>query len=329
MDDAHEPAAEVAGLSDPVTGSPVGPDHPSFRYDEMAFLSENCAEYDLPWNGTAEVERTSFALADGRRIAALAWGSGPPRVLLLHGGAQNAHTWDTVALALRPSPVLAVDLAGHGHSSWRDDGRYDPRSLAGDVVEVLDRLGGVDLLVGMSLGGLTATAAAAARPDLVGRMVAVDITPGVTRDKAREVHDFIEGPQSFPSFRAIFDRTVEFNPTRSPASLRRGILHNAHRTPDGSWEWNYDRRPGDPGSFPEPSSLWEDVAAATMPYLLVRGGTSPVVDDDDVAELRRRNPAARVVVVDGAGHSVQGDRPRELADLLTAELAAVGVDDAR
>ena len=52
------------------------------------------------------------------------------------------------------------------------------------------------------------------------------------------------------------------------------------------------------------------------PVLLVRGRVSPVVDDDDVAELRRRQPTAEVVVIDGAGHSVQGDRPLELAHLL-------------
>ena len=49
---------------------------------------------------------------------------------------------------------------------------------------------------------------------------------------------------------------------------------------------------------------------------LVRGATSPVVDDEDVAELLRRNPNARVVVVEGAGHSVQGDKPLELAEIL-------------
>lgn len=50
---------------------------------------------------------------------------------------------------------------------------------------------------------------------------------------------------------------------------------------------------------------------------LVRGGISPVVDDADVAELKRRKPDAQVLVVDGAGHSVQGDRPIELAAALT------------
>jgi pimeloyl-ACP methyl ester carboxylesterase len=48
---------------------------------------------------------------------------------------------------------------------------------------------------------------------------------------------------------------------------------------------------------------------------------SGVVDDDDVAEVRRRVPSVRVEVVDGAGHSIQGDRPVELARLLS-EFAA-------
>ena len=55
------------------------------------------------------------------------------------------------------------------------------------------------------------------------------------------------------------------------------------------------------------------LSAVTAPITLVQGGLSPVVDDDDVAELRRRQPTVEVVVVEGAGHSVQGDKPLELA----------------
>jgi len=53
-----------------------------------------------------------------------------------------------------------------------------------------------------------------------------------------------------------------------------------------------------------------------VPLTLVRGSTSPVVDDDDVVEARRRQPDIDVRVIEGAGHSVQGDRPVELATLL-------------
>jgi len=58
------------------------------------------------------------------------------------------------------------------------------------------------------------------------------------------------------------------------------------------------------------------ISAWNKPLLMVRGGISPVVDDEDIAELRKRCAHVEVVVVDGAGHSVQGDRPVELANVL-------------
>lgn len=270
----------------------------------------------------------------------LRWGSGDPEVVFLHGGAQNAHTWDTVVLAMGQPSCLAVDLPGHGQSLWRDDGHYDPHSNAAAVLAALrSTLEAPVVLVGMSLGGLTANRVAALAPELVRRLVVVDVTPGVTRDKAKEVHDFIAGPQTFDSFNEIFDRTVEFNPTRSATSLRRGILHNAHRLDDGSWQWNYHRAlpmgmegPGSDTSggagssgggsavFPDRELLWEDLERTAMPYLLARGADSPVVDDADVAELLRRRPDAHVELVASAGHSIQGDQPLVLAAMLEAEL---------
>jgi pimeloyl-ACP methyl ester carboxylesterase len=303
--------------------SDLHPDHPDFVYDEFALLAENCEEYGLQLDPPVQVERLHHELADGRSLSAIRWGSDDVDVVLLHGGAQNAHTWDTVALGLRPLGQLAVDLPGHGRSSWRDDRRYDPVAAAEDVAAVMDEHApDARLVVGMSLGGLTATALAAARPDLVRRLVVVDITPGVTRDKAADVHAFIEGPQSFADFGEIMERTVAFNPTRSKSSLRQGILHNAHRSEDGSWSWNYDRRPIGADDGRDPAELWDAISAIRSPVLLLRGAESPVVDDEDVAELLRRQPDARVVVVEGAGHSIQGDRPVEVVALLQAELTS-------
>jgi pimeloyl-ACP methyl ester carboxylesterase len=63
------------------------------------------------------------------------------------------------------------------------------------------------------------------------------------------------------------------------------------------------------------------VSATTQPYLLVRGGAEgTVVDDADVAELMRRRPDAKVVTVSDAGHSIQGDQPLALAELIAGQL---------
>jgi len=178
--------------------------------------------------------------------------------------------------------------------------------------------------VGMSLGGLTSLALAGHSPHLVRKLALVDITPGVTGAKAKAVLDFVNGPQAFASFDDLLARTIEHNPTRTVSSLRRGILHNAKQLDDGSWQWRYDRRShvrdaqesGDPVPATALSALWDVVSGLGCPLTLFRGSLSPVVDDADVAELLRRRPDAAVVVVEGAGHGIQGDRPVELTSLL-------------
>jgi len=297
-------------------------------YDEFGLFDENIDEFDLNVSALPAVERVEVAVSAGsdeeRFVSALRWGDAPPEVVFVHGGAQNAHTWDTVALCL-DRPVLAVDLPGHGHSGWRADGAYSPENMADDLALVIAELApAARAVVGMSLGGMTSMELAVRHPSLVESLVMVDITPGVNAAKTKAVIDFVDGPQSFARFDDLLARTMEFNPTRSESSLRRGILHNARQLPDGSWAWRYDRgsRSRSGGTTPITaedaplSPLWDHFGAIACPMMLVRGSLSPVVDDDDVAEALRRQPDLRVEVVDGAGHSVQGDRPVELAGLL-------------
>ena len=287
------------------------------EYDEFGLFRENAEEFDIPWRGPPAVRREFVDAGDGRRVSALVWGDADPELVLVHGGAQNAHTWDTVALAL-DRPLVAVDLPGHGHSDWRDDRRYWPADNANDVATAMRALApSVDLVVGMSLGGLTSIALAARHPELVRLLMLVDVTPGVDREKAAPIAAFVAGPERFESFDEILERTIAFNPTRTESSLRRGILHNARERDDGSWTWRYDRwRLGEGEDIPDFRPLWDDVSKLTMPVMLVRGADSGVVGDEDVAEFRRRQPGLRVEVVEGSGHSVQGDRPLELARLI-------------
>ena len=288
-------------------------------YAEFGLFHENAAEYGIAYSGPPEVRRVEVEVSPGRKVSSLVWGSEPPELVLVHGGAQNAHTWDTVALALR-TPLVAVDLPGHGHSDGGPEGSVsiesNGRDLAVVVAELAPRAHGV---VGMSLGGMSAIALAADTPELVRALALVDITPGVNAEKAAPVTNFVNGPASFDSFDDILARTIEHNPGRSESSLRRGILHNAVQRDDGSWVWRYARfRPADGAASgpPDFGRWWDAISGLRVPLLLVRGLAWSVVDDADVDELVRRQPAAEVVGVEGAGHSIQGDRPLELAEIL-------------
>jgi pimeloyl-ACP methyl ester carboxylesterase len=293
-------------------------------YDEFGLFADNAAEFGIPYDGPPTVRRESVAVDASRHLSALVWGSAPPELVFLHGGAQNAHTWDTVALAL-DRPLVAIDLPGHGHSDGGKEGQLDLADNAADVAVVIRELApGARAVIGMSLGGLTTIALAQLAPELVRAIVLVDVTPGVTAEKAKAITDFVNGPASFPSFDELLKRTMEHNPTRSEASLRRGILHNAEQRDDGSWVWRYARhRQLGPGAeqaerpITDRSDLWDVIAGLTVPVLLVRGmRPQSVVDDGDEEELLRRLPAARVVHVEEAGHSVQGDTPVELARII-------------
>ena len=296
-------------------------------YDEFGMFHENAAEYGIPFDAPPVVSRVFVEMGDGRSMSALKWGTSSPRIVFLHGGAQNAHTWDTVALALG-EPLLCIDLPGHGHSDSAaafDKSAAPLQQNAADVARVIDAMAPDALaVVGMSLGGLTTLALSRDRPDLVRSMVLVDITPGVNQEKTKQITDFVNGPATFPSFEELLERTIAFNPTRTVESLRRGILHNALQKDDGSWVWRYrrDDAPALPevdGKVERPSTaaLWEAVRHFGKPMMFVRGMRSQsVVTDDDEAELRRLASSVRVEHVQEAGHSVQGDTPLELAALI-------------
>lgn len=260
---------------------------------------------------------------DSGAVSALRWGTEPPRVVFLHGGAQNAHTWDTVILGLG-EPAVAVDLPGHGRSAWRDDGDYSPQQNAITLVPVLREWApDADLVVGMSLGGLTAIRLAALAPDLVQRLALVDVTPSALQrhsqmsEADRGTIALAHGDRSFPDFASMLDVTALAAPHRDRESLRRGLFHNTRRLPDGSWTWRYDtiRSVGD---FTE---LWGDVSVIEAPTTLIRGGDSAFVTAEDVTEYTERSPGLTTHVVTGSGHSVQSDRPRVLVELLRMALA--------
>lgn len=284
--------------------------------DEFALLHENAEQAGV--DTVPPVERL-----DSGEISALKWGTTSPRVVFLHGGGQNAHTWDTVIVGLGV-PALAVDLPGHGRSAWREDGNYGPRRNAETLVPVLrDWAPGAELFVGHSLGGLTAIRVATQAPELVTRLVLIDVTPSAPprhtemTDEQKGTVALVEGNRVFESFEAMVDVTVAAAPHRDPKSLRRGVFHNSKQLDDGTWTWRYDSiRKGD--GF---EGLWDDVPALTVPTTLVRGANSAFVNDEDADEFARTAPGfVGVQMVANCGHSVQSDQPRALVEILRSVL---------
>jgi pimeloyl-ACP methyl ester carboxylesterase len=221
-------------------------------------------------------------------------------------------------------PALAVDLPGHGQSAWREDGDYSPQHNAAAVAPLISDLAPeAELVVGMSLGGLTAIGLGAIAPQLVRELVLVDVTPSSLRRYAELTTEqqgtvaLVAGDREFSSFAAILEKTVAAAPHRDPKSLRRGVFHNSRRLDNGNWTWRYDNI----RKIPDFDSLWDDLAGLSVPVRLVRGGTSGFVTDEDSDELARRAKHFRgLQVVENSGHSVQSDQPLVLTEILRGVL---------
>ena len=256
--------------------------------------------------------------APGPHQRAASGATGEPELVLVHGGAQNAHTWDTVALALG-RPLVALDLPGPRPLRLARRPRLPPGLQRGRRRRRHrgPRAARRAAVVGMSLGGLTASLSPASRPDLVRRLVPRRRhARRRTSEKAAPITAFVAGPQTFE--RSTRSSTAPCSST-PPARSRRcaaAILHNAEEQRRRQLE--VALRPASRIEATEARRLrvrrlcGTSSGAAPVPLLLLRGALSPVVDDDDVAEVLRRQPDAEVVVVEDAGHSIQGDRPVEL-----------------
>ena len=101
-------------------------------------------------------------------------------VLFLHGGGQTRHAWGRTAetVAGKGWRTVALDLRGHGESDWAPNGDYSFTAFCADCVAVVDALGRPPVLVGASLGGMSAMLAEGTSDRVVSSgLVLVDITP--------------------------------------------------------------------------------------------------------------------------------------------------------
>ncbi|GIW13792.1 MAG: hypothetical protein KatS3mg062_1231 [Tepidiforma sp.] len=275
------------------------------------------------------VERT--VTVNGLKLAYQEWGnpSATP-VVMLHGFGVSGHMFDEFAERMQDRYwLLALDQRGHGDSDWSESGDYSREAFVEDL-EGFRKALGLDrfVLVGHSMGGLNAVSYVNRYPGHVTALVLVDVGPESSKEGVDNIIRFTRGPDEL-DFEEFVQMAHRFNPRRTLENIRERMRHRLKPTESGKWTWKFDRR------FREPDSgltvgwrlssdeLWQLFRNITVPTLLVRGAESDVLSAEVAERVAQEMPAARLVTIPGAGHSVPGDNPDAFTEAVASFLAEV------
>jgi pimeloyl-ACP methyl ester carboxylesterase len=219
-------------------------------------------------------------------------GPGTP-VVALHGTFGRGLTFARLAEALGPDyRVIAPDLRGHGGTRGTD---FSREAFVADVAEFVEALGlAPALVIGHSLGGVTAYQLAARRPEFVRALVVEDVgaVPG----------DAILDVTGWPRRFADRDEAADFfAATPAPEYFLESV--------DGNGELLFDLDDMMAVQRGNADNWWGDWLAVTQPVLLLRASNSFLLDAPQADEMVRRLPAARLVTFDGTGHWIHREAP--------------------
>jgi pimeloyl-ACP methyl ester carboxylesterase len=271
----------------------------------------------------SEVERVVFDGFEGLQLVADVRGAPDAwPVLFLHGGGQTRHAWGSAAVAVaeRGWRAVTLDLRGHGDSQWASNGDYSFTAFCADCVAVCDQLGRPPVLVGASLGGMSAMLAEGTSDRVVScGLVLVDITPKTNDEGIRRITEFMQsGFDGFDTLEDAAAATAAYTPQRRRQVNPNGLMKVLRQRGD-RWYWHWDPRvigQGRTERVPDPLTGLLRVATRNIhvPTMLVHGLLSDVVDQEGVDDLLELVPGATVVAVDGAAHMIAGDRNDAFAE---------------
>jgi pimeloyl-ACP methyl ester carboxylesterase len=256
---------------------------------------------------------------DGVRLVCRDYGGDGLPVLLLHGLAGHSEEWaETASWLTRRHRVVALDARGHGRSE-RVPADVSPEAHVADAAFVVERLGlSPVVVVGQSLGGVTALGLAADRPDVVQGLVLVDASPAGAGERAAVVvSDLGDALRRWP---------VPFaSRTAAEAFFGSGVEGSLASV---AWADGLEQR--DTGWWPRfevgvmtrtlhaalVESRWDAWERISCPTLLVRSGAD-VVTEDVARDMLRTRPEARLVEMLDAAHDLHLDRPEGWRHALT------------
>src|SRR6185295_688408 len=182
--------------------------------------------------------------------------------------------------------VIALDSRGHGDSDRAPDANYSVDALCTDTHSVLDQIGRPTILIGASMGGMTALPVAhQAGPDKVTKLVLVDVVPRYEKDGSARIREFMaSGLDGFESLDEAADAVAAYLPHRAKPRSPEGLKKNLRRR-DGRWYWHWDPKfltaPSD-DAFVRQERLEQAAIDLTIPILLIRGKLSDVVSPEGV-----------------------------------------------
>lgn len=251
---------------------------------------------------------------NGMNFHYLEWGEpGQPVILMLHGGGQQAHSWDFVSLPLSEHyHILALDQRGHGDSDWAADGDYSIEAHQSDIDGFVAALGLQGFhLIGHSMGGRNSYVWASRHPGMLRSLVIVDTGPVAQARGRNRIQNFRELPDELDSFDEFAARVQEYTGRTREQTLG-ALQYSIRQRPDGKWSWKYDqllRTPGRQGPAWSEEQLWAAVRKIDCPTLVTRGGDSDIFAEETMRQMQEVIPDCAIVTIPDAGHLVAGDNP--------------------
>ena len=229
-------------------------------------------------------------------------------MVLLHGGGQTRHSWGELTRILAGNGywAMTVDMRGHGESDWCSEGDYRLDRFVEDVQALVSDLEQPPVLIGASLGGISALLACGESEYLpVQGLVLVDIVPKLEPEGVQRIRQFMSAHVGgFDSYDDVVAAVNAYMPHRKakPRS-REGLRKNLRVGAD--------------------ERLREAARNIEAPTLLVRGKMSDVVSEQGVKDFLKLIPGAHAVDVNGAGHMVAGEQNDVFNEAILAFLAKI------
>jgi pimeloyl-ACP methyl ester carboxylesterase len=245
-----------------------------------------------------------------------------PVIAFCHGLFGQGKNWTQIAKAFSADHrALLIDMPNHGRSQWTE--AFDYGDLADRVASLFTPDDPVTL-VGHSMGGKIAMAIALRHPELVERMVVVDVSP-VAYESAREFLGYIETMRGLDL--ATLERRDQADAALREAvpntTVRSFLLQNLRREGDGwSWLLNLDLLSAHMRELAGwPADDFGD-ASYDGPVLWIGGANSTYVGDDHAPAMERLFPRVRRVMIKDAGHWVHSERPDVFIEVLKRFVSA-------